>query len=339
MRELPAQTFVILHKESVGKAKRAGKTLAAAVGFDAEACEQVVLVIIELATNLVKHARGGTIILTPLIAGKRAGLQIESIDQGPGIADIEQAIADGFTTIIGSLGVGLGTVNRLMDELDIVSERGRGAHITSRKWVRQYAVSLRPCPLDLGAATRSRLMSELNGDAFTIKQWGECALVGIMDGLGHGEFAHRAAETARQYVENHFDQPLALIFRGVGHACRATRGLVMALAHFDWGKGRLTFASLGNIEVRVFPSSAPFRFIIRRGVVGLRAPNVVVTEHPWTGEHVMVLHSDGLTSRWSWKDFPGLEGKPAAVAAQELLRALAKDLDDATVVVVRSKVS
>ena len=101
----------------------------------------------------------------------------------------------------------------------------------------------------------------------------------------------------------------------------------------------LTFASLGNIEVRGFPSSAPFSFVMRRGVIGLRAPKVVVTEHPWSGEHVMVLHSDGLTSRWSWKDFPGLEAKPAAAAAHELLRALAKDQDDATVVVVRSKVS
>ena len=79
------------------------------------------------------------------------------------------------------------------------------------------------------------------------------ALVGVIDGLGHGQFAHRAAQTARQYVENHFDLPLDQIFRGVGRACRATRGVVMALARFDWGQGRLAFASVGNIAVRVFP--------------------------------------------------------------------------------------
>ena len=130
-------------------------------------------------------------------------------------------------------------------------------------------------------------------------------LVGVIDGLGHGQFAHRAAQTARQYVENHFDLPLDQIFRGVGRACRATRGVVMALARFDWGQGRLAFASVGNIAVRVFPRAEPFHFVIRRGVIGLNAPSAVVTEHPWSPDQVLVLHSDGVATHWGWKDFPG----------------------------------
>ncbi len=61
--------------------------------------------------------------------------------------------------------------------------------------------------------------------------------------------------TARQYVESHYDLPLPAIFRGVGRACRATRGVVMALARFDWDQGRLSFASVGNIEVRVLTTA------------------------------------------------------------------------------------
>jgi hypothetical protein len=133
-------------------------------------------------------------------------------------------------------------------------------------------------------------------------------------------------------VESHFDLPLDQIFRGAGRACRATRGVVMALARFDWGQGRLAFASVGNIEARVFPSSEPFPFSIRRGVIGLNAPNAVVTEHPWPPGHVLVLHSDGLRTHWSWKDFPGLADQPAPALAQEFLRLLAKEEDDATVV-------
>jgi hypothetical protein len=165
-------------------------------------------------------------------------------------------------------------------------------------------------------------------------------LVGIIDGLGHGQFAHRAAQTARQYVENHFDLPLDQIFRGVGRACRATRGVVMALARFDWGRGRLAFASVGNIAVRVFPRAEPFHFVVRRGVIGLNAPGAAVTEHPWSPGHVLVLHSDGVATHWGWKDFPGWAdpeagAPPAAAMAQQLLRAKAKDEDDATVIVVR----
>ena len=206
--------------------------------------------------------------------------------------------------------------------------------------------SVRSCPLAFGVATRPRGFDQANGDTFVVQQWAESALVGIIDGLGHGQFAHRAAQTARRYVETHFDQPLDQVFRGTGRACRATRGVVMALARFDWGEGRLTFASLGNILVRVFPRAEPFHFVIRRGVIGLNAPAVVVTEHAWPLDHVFVLHSDGVSTHWGWNDFPawtdprpasGYPGAPpAATMAQELLRTKAKVEDDATVIVVRN---
>lgn len=333
MTQPTSQTVPISHESSAGEARRAAKKIATKLGFAPEACEEIALAITELATNLVKHARGGKLILTPVSIDGRIGLQIESQDNGPGITDVERAIADGFSTA-GGLGAGLGTVNRLMDEFDIISERGRGTRVVCCKWIRQWTTSARRCPLAFGVATRPHLGNEQNGDAFVVKQWAESALVGVIDGLGHGQFAFRAAQAARQYVENHFELPLAQIFRGAGRACRATRGVVMALARFDWGQGRFSFASVGNIEVRVHPNSKPFHFILRRGIVGLNAPAAVVTEHPWTEEKLMVLHSDGLRTHWSWEDFPGLSSKPASVAAYEMLRALAKDNDDATVLVI-----
>jgi anti-sigma regulatory factor (Ser/Thr protein kinase) len=331
----PPQTLEILHSSNVGAARRAAKALAESIGFDPTACEEVGLAATELATNLIKHARGGELILRPLDEGGRAGLEIESRDGGPGIADVEQALVDRFSTTC-TRGTGLGAVNRLMDELDIKSERGRGTRIVCGKWVRRQTASNRPCPLAFGVATRPRHTGADNGDAFVVKQWAESALMGVIDGLGHGQFAHRAAQAARQYVEAHFDRPLDQIFCGTARACRATRGVVMALARFDWGQGRLAFASLGNIEVRVFPHSEPFRFAIRRGVIGLNAPNALVTEHPWPPDHVLVLHSDGLRTHWGWKDFPGVADQPAPELAKEFLQALAKEEDDATVMVVRS---
>lgn len=329
------QTIAVEHPSDVAAARRAAKALAERIGFGPEAGGEIALVITELATNLIKHAHGGTLTLTPLSDGERAGLEIESCDCGPGIADTEQALADGFSTAPGSRGTGLGAVNRQMDELEITSNQGRGTRIVSRKWMRQHTASLRACPLAFGVASRPRLPGADNGDAFVVKHWAESALVGIIDGLGHGQAAHRAAQAARQYVESHFDLPLDQIFRGAGRVCRATRGGVMALARFDWGQGRLAFASVGNIEARVFPHSEPFRFAIRRGVIGLNAPNALVTEHHWPPGHVLVLHSDGLRTHWDWKDFPGLMDHPAPAMAQEFLRLMAKDDDDATVLVAR----
>lgn len=331
----PPHTVEVHHENSVGEARRAARTVAAALGFAPQACEEISLAMTELATNLVKHARGGTLTLTPLSEGGRVGLEIQSHDTGPGIANVEQALGDRFSTA-GTRGTGLGAVNRLMDELDITSQRRIGTRIVCRKWLREHAVSVRPCPLAFGVATRPHTFGQVNGDAFLVHQWAESTLVGVIDGLGHGQFAHRAAETARQYVETHFDLPLDQIFRGTGRACRATRGVVMALARFDWGQGRLCFASVGNIAVRVFPRLEPFHFVVRRGVIGLNAPGAVVTEHPWPLDHVFVLHSDGVSAHWGWKDSPNWTDRPAAVMAQDLLRAKAKDEDDATVIVVRS---
>jgi serine/threonine protein phosphatase PrpC len=199
---------------------------------------------------------------------------------------------------------------------------------------------------------------EVNGDAFVIKHWGNSMLLGVIDGLGHGEFARLAAESARQFVETHYDQPLDALFRGVARTCRSTRGVVMALARFDFGaeisgfRGnnptslqpeiekrkpgiKLSFGSIGNIEMRVRGKHEPMNFIVRRGVLGGSAPKVVVTEHAWDLDSLMVLHSDGLRTHWIWEDFPGLDTQSAGVIAQQLLSALAKEDDDATVVVVK----
>lgn len=327
-------TIEVRHESGVGEARRAAKTAAAALGFSPSAAEEIALATTELGTNLIRHAAGGTLTLTPLSGGGRVGLEIESADNGPGIADVEQALTDRFSTA-GGRGTGLGAVNRLMDELDIASTPGTGTRIVCRKWNRDHWASSRPCPLAAGVATRSRHLEPANGDAFVVRHWAESLLVGVIDGLGHGPAACSAARAAQGYVEGHLDLPLDKIFRGAESACRATRGVVMALARFDWGRGRMALASVGDIGVRVFPPSELFKFSVRRGVVGFRAPEAVVTEHPWPPGHVLVLHSDGLAAHWAWEDFPGLTDLAAPAMARELLRSLAKDDDDATVAVVK----
>lgn len=319
----------------LGTARLAARSMSTAIGFDEGAVEEIALVVSELATNLVKHAKDGILRLRRTEEAGRTGIQIDSEDQGPGIRNVEQAIGDDFSTS-GSLGCGLGAVNRLMDEFDVTSRPGAGTSIVCKRWLRPDVISALACPLVFGVATRPCPLIPVNGDTFVIKQWGESALVGVIDGLGHGKFAYRAAQAARQYVERHYDQPLAEIFRGVSRSCRATRGVVMGLARFDWGPATLTFASVGNVEARVFGSPQPMNFVVRRGILGLNARSPVVTQHRWELSNVMVLYSDGVSTHWRWSDFPHLAQASATVAAQELLRALAREADDATVVVVKS---
>lgn len=316
-------------------ARERTKALAKELGFDNARAEETAIAVSELASNLVKHAGRGRLTLSPIWEKNRSGIQIESLDSGPGIADIEQAITDGFSTV-GSWGLGLGAVNRLMDDFRITSpiSTGGGTHIVCKRWIRVEAHPA-SCPLDFGAATRPHPFETVNGDAFILERGCGQALVGVVDALGHGPPAHHAAQRATLYVKNHAWEPLERIFRGADLACRGTHGAVMALVRFDWMRWRLTYASLGNIECRVFGSGEPLNFVVRRGVIGLQRTDPVISEHAWKPAATMVVHSDGVQSHWRWEDFPGLEDMRASTAAHQLLSRLARDDDDATVLVVK----
>lgn len=317
------------------RAAECARNLAASIGFSADECDEIVVATTELASNLIKHAHGGSIALAVANAAGRAGICIESEDTGPGIADLEQALTDGYSTA-GSLGIGLGAVNRLMDELELRSAAAAGARIVCHRWLRS---NLGPAPepwLEFGAATRALRNQRENGDAFLVRRWSGNALTAVIDGLGHGQFAQRAAVTARRYVEQHFDRPLVDLFRGAGRACRATRGVVMALARFDTqSRHSINIASIGDISARVFDGSTSTTSLPRRGIVGVTTLLPITTQCPWTPSSVLIMHSDGLHSRWNWTDFPELAQQPPDRIARFLLSNLGKQEDDATVLVAR----
>ena len=89
----------------------------------------------EVARNIVSYAGSGEIVMRVVQRGQRRGITVVARDKGPGIADIERAMEDGFSTSRG-LGLGLPGSKRLMDEFELVSEVGRGTEITMTKWER-----------------------------------------------------------------------------------------------------------------------------------------------------------------------------------------------------------
>ncbi len=345
MREEERQDakWTLNHPSDVALARRAAFRLARETGFDEVESGEIALAVVELATNLVRHAGGGVLsfrrLEDPDVAG-RVGVEIVSRDAGPGIRNVEEAIGDGFSTG-GSLGYGLGTINRLMDEFQIHSatESGGGSDISCRRWISAPNLSAAQCPLSAGVASRPHPKMFVNGDAFVVKKWNERLLIAVIDGLGHGQFAYQAALHARRFVERHYELPLADLFLGSGRACRGTRGVVMAIACIDWNREQMTFASVGNVEARVFGAVEPVNFLVRRGIIGVNAPPPKITVHHWTTDQILILHSDGLRSHWRLDDFPSLEEKPAPEIAMTLLGSLSRDNDDATVLVVRGKES
>ena len=115
----------------VERARAQARSMAEELGFGPVTAESLVLATAELAANLIDHAIGGQLHLRS-IEGERAGVEVESEDRGPGMADLSAAKRDGFSTGPG-LGSGLGAVERLMDESEFHTSP-TGTRILARKW-------------------------------------------------------------------------------------------------------------------------------------------------------------------------------------------------------------
>jgi serine/threonine-protein kinase RsbT len=116
------------------EARRAVLIMAGELGFDATTAYHLAIAVTELATNICHHAGSGEICLRVMTAHGRTGIEVVARDSGPGIADIELALRDGYSTW-GSLGCGLPGVKRLLDELEIHSGPGQATCIRGCKWL------------------------------------------------------------------------------------------------------------------------------------------------------------------------------------------------------------
>jgi serine/threonine-protein kinase RsbT len=114
-------------------ARQKGRGMAVELGFSSVDATLIATAISELARNIVSYAPSGKIVLRRIRGSSRVGILIIASDDGPGIADVQQALRDGFSTS-GSLGLGLPGVRRLMDEFAINSRPRQGTTVTVKKW-------------------------------------------------------------------------------------------------------------------------------------------------------------------------------------------------------------
>lgn len=318
-------------------AERKARAVASGTQFTDAAIDEMAIVVRELTSNIIKHADEGTLTLTICENEGRNGIEIRAVDAGPGIADVDQALADGYSTA-GSMGCGLGAVHRLMDDVVIESndDGATGVQVVATRWQPETSSRTARPLITAGAATRAKPGMEHNGDSFIIRHEHQTILVGVIDGLGHGLPAHRASQHARRYIKTHTGQSLRQLFRGVERACRNTRGVVMALARFDLEAETVTVGSVGNVETTVLNTPKPMNVITPRGVLGANAPQPAIREWDWDRSFLFVMHSDGVPARWSRDEFRAqVADVSATVAARELLQSGAEQRDDATVLVVK----
>ncbi len=127
------ETLQIRKSEDVVVARQRVRTMAVEAGLKLVDQTKVVTAASELARNTVIYGGGGTLLLETVTSGGRKGVRLTFEDHGPGIADLDLAMKDGYTTG-GGLGLGLSGAKRLSNEFEIFSKPGEGTRITITRW-------------------------------------------------------------------------------------------------------------------------------------------------------------------------------------------------------------
>jgi serine/threonine-protein kinase RsbT len=124
----------ILGESDVAVAVMQAQRYSRSVGFNEAGCCRIATAVSELARNILKYADSGEIVFRPQINPRHMGIEISALDNGPGIADLELALTDRYSTGK-TLGLGLPGVRRLMDDFDVQTAPGQGTRVTIRKWL------------------------------------------------------------------------------------------------------------------------------------------------------------------------------------------------------------
>lgn len=119
--------------EDVVSVRQAVRQRAVELGFNLVDQTKLVTAASELARNAIQHGGGGRVTIEPVVQGTRRGLRLVFDDHGPGIANIDEAMADGFSTV-GGLGLGLGGARRLSNDFSIDSSLGGGTRVAIVRW-------------------------------------------------------------------------------------------------------------------------------------------------------------------------------------------------------------
>lgn len=329
-----AVVLSILESSQVGEARRLAVTLARQIGFNETERGKIGIIVTEAANNLVRHAQEGLLILQAISKHNRLGIEILALDKGPGIQNISECLRDGFSST-GTSGNGLGAIRRLSTLFEIYSVPELGTALLSQLWT---GLSTNPKEkLELGAIGVPIADESVSGDAWASCQSIDRSVLLVVDGLGHGAMAAAAAEAAvRVFREQVHLSPKAII--EVAHAAlQRTRGAALAIAEINFAQQTVRFAGIGNISGTVFSITGTSRMVSHNGTVGHEVRKIQEFTYPWHPTGILIMHSDGLSSRWQLDRYPGLAAKHCSLIAGVLYRDCKRHRDDVTVLVAREE--
>ncbi|HVI10653.1 MAG TPA: SpoIIE family protein phosphatase, partial [Candidatus Binatia bacterium] len=251
----------------------------------------------------------------------------------PGIQNISAALQDGYSTY-GSNGSGLGAIRRLSTAFDLYSAPGIGTCVSAEFWPHKAVKSA--FSFSLGLVSLAMRGESVCGDGWGIRSMPDHCFFMVVDGLGHGIFASEAAREAERVLSETHAASGANILRDCHDALKKTRGAAAAVAGISQEKGTLTFAGIGNISATLIDGQSRRGIASHNGTLGHQVHKIQEFTVPWHPDSILIMHSDGLGSKWDLNQYPGLAGKHPSIVAAMLYRDFHRERDDVTVMVVKN---
>jgi len=303
-------------------------------GFDKVDCAQVALAVSEIAGNALKFAGKGTIIIR--LTDNRKGLEIFVQDQGQGLKNVKKVMEEGYSSVAGSLGIGLNAARRAMDELSIKSRPGQGTTVIMRKYL--------PIPeeeIEYGIISLNDERYPVNGDAYVIKEFkGDKALLAVIDGAGNGFNANKVANFVKNIIEQNYKSGLITIATKCHKRMRKkfdiskVRNCVMSLLLLK--PRSLEYLGVGDISSHITGTFPKMYLQNQRGLVGdIRLPDLKSQRHRCGRNIIIIMCSDGIRPRFTDEELP--LDQNAQRIANYIMENYHRQYGDATVLVAKRK--
>lgn len=319
----------VTDQSSVGEVRRTAQFAAQRLELDEVRAGELTLLATEASRNTLIHGGGGQVIFVGARTGESSLVRVLALDKGSGISNIADAMSDGFSTA-GTPGGGMGAMKRMASKLEVFTSQS-GTIVMIELGVASPSDSL------LIAGMAVPYPGEIVcGDGWYSHQTPERTVVMIADGLGHGIGANEAAQEALATFKKRLDLGPGEILSYMHDALRKTRGAVAAIAEIRPKDNRLVFAGVGNVCGVMLAGADSRSLVSHNGTLGITAPKIQEFRSEWSPDTVLILHSDGIQSKWDLSPYRGLLARHPAVIGGALLRDFRRQRDDASVIVVKA---
>jgi anti-sigma regulatory factor (Ser/Thr protein kinase) len=330
-------SYYIEERSYVSYIKREIHNQVARTKFSERQAGEIDIIVSEIASNLVKHAGGGELLYRiNEVDGDSFVFEIISIDNGPGIADTARMLKDGVSTT-STLGHGLGAINRLSTLAQVYSIPGWGTIVYSIvKSDNKEIASTRFLDIEVKALCVNKPRETVCGDGYRVKRTNTEVMIFFGDGLGHGERAKEAIDSAGNFFLESDDQDPVAILKEMHDKVRKTRGLVATIAVCDLRENMWRICGVGNILTRVYTGIQYKNYMAYNGTVGLNLPNSMnPSVFPLEKNQQLIMCSDGIVTRWDIGRFPAIFKYDTTVLAASIYKDFTRKNDDSSILIAK----